>query len=198
MPIRIVKNKTPKVVLFYTAFCPFSNFHPTEFSAKYQEKTLSFNCSEQYLMYRKAIIAEDPESADNILKMAKPLLMKRAGRKLKMSEEMLKEWSSKSGDVMFDGCLQKFSQNENLRLTLFRTHGMFLAEASARDKLWGIGLGVNDKRAEDRKQWKGANKLGKILEKVRDELWENEEFRRDRELIEKEDEEKRCESLEKS
>lgn len=98
---------------------------------------------------------------------------------------------------MFEGCLEKFSQNESLRLTLFRTHGMFLAEASARDKLWGIGLSVSDKRCDDRKQWKGSNKLGKILEKVRDQLWENPEFRRTRVVAEAESVEKRCEELTK-
>ncbi|EGT49868.1 hypothetical protein CAEBREN_25550 [Caenorhabditis brenneri] len=190
-------HKNKKIVLFYQASSPFSNFHPAKFTVKIENEEVQFNCSEQYFMYQKAILAGDPESGEKILEMTKPLLMKRAGRKLKMSQEMLKEWSSKSSDVMFKGCLEKFSQNENIRLALFRTHGMSLAEASARDKLWGIGLSVTDLRSEDRKQWKGANKLGKVLEKVRDQLWETEEFERDRQRVEAENLEKRCEELEK-
>lgn len=114
MPVRVVQNKSPKIVLFYTASCPFSNFHPAKFTVKIQEKKLNFNCSQQYFIYQKALLAGDPKSADDIQNMTKPLLMKRAGRKLKMSQELLDEWSSKSSDVMYDGCLQKFSQNENL------------------------------------------------------------------------------------
>uniref|UniRef100_A0A1I7U845 DUF1768 domain-containing protein n=1 Tax=Caenorhabditis tropicalis TaxID=1561998 RepID=A0A1I7U845_9PELO len=197
MPIRIVKHKNPKLVLFYRQSSPFSNFYPASFNAEIDGKSVEYNCNEQYFMYHKALLAGDSKSAEKILKMEKPLLMKKAGRELEMSEKMLKEWSSKSGDVMFNGCLQKFSQNQNLRLSLFRTNGMILAEASATDKIWGIGLSVSDKRSEDRKQWKGANKLGEILQKVRDNMWENVEFRQEKKMIEEENMEKRYEELEK-
>ncbi|UMM37808.1 hypothetical protein L5515_009459 [Caenorhabditis briggsae] len=172
MPLKIIKSKSPKIVLFYQASCPFSNFHPAHFSIKINGNLVHFSCSEQYFMYQKALLAKDPEGAEEILKMTKPLLMKRAGRSLEMTPEMLEEWSSISENVMYDGCLLKFSQNDDLKLALLRTRGMLLAEASARDRLWGIGLGVTDKRAEDMKQWKGANKLGKVLEKVREEIWQ--------------------------
>ncbi|CAO4381729.1 unnamed protein product [Caenorhabditis nigoni] len=195
MPLKIIKSRNPKIVLFYQASCPFSNFHPAQFSTKINGNSLNFSCSEQYFMYQKALLAKDPEGAEEILKMTKPLLMKRAGRSLEMSQEMLEEWSKISEIVMYDGCLLKFSQNEDLKLALLRTRGMLLAEASARDRLWGIGLGVNDKRAEDTKQWKGANKLGKVLEKVRDEIWQksSEEFRK---FLENENVNKRFEHLE--
>lgn len=91
MPIRVVQDKNPEIVLFYKASCPFSNFYPATFSVKINDKLVEFNCSEQYFMYQKALLAKDPKSGAEILKMTKPLLMKRAGRKLKMSEDMLKE-----------------------------------------------------------------------------------------------------------
>jgi len=45
-----------------------------------------------------------------------------------------------------------------------------LVEASPLDKVWGIGLAVEDSRVHDPKQWQGLNLLGKVLMRVRDEL----------------------------
>lgn len=37
------------------------------------------------------------------------------------------------------GITAKFEQNEHLLVDLFRTKGILLAEASPRDRIWGIG-----------------------------------------------------------
>lgn len=47
----------------------------------------------------------------------------------------------KSLEVMHRACYEKFAQNAELRLFLFRTHGMTLAEAAPNDRIWGIGEG---------------------------------------------------------
>uniref|UniRef100_A0A1I7U851 Uncharacterized protein n=1 Tax=Caenorhabditis tropicalis TaxID=1561998 RepID=A0A1I7U851_9PELO len=62
--------------------------------------------------------------------MEKPLLMKKAGRELEMSEKMLKEWSSESVDVVLNGCLQMFSQNQNpcLFVKLFYSQMKFIRD----------------------------------------------------------------------
>ena len=38
------------------------------------------------------------------------------------------------------------------------------------DKIYGIGLGIDDRRCYDISKWKGLNLLGIALMKVRDEL----------------------------
>jgi predicted NAD-dependent protein-ADP-ribosyltransferase YbiA (DUF1768 family) len=43
-------------------------------------------------------------------------------------------------------------------------------EASPRDRKWGIGLGMRNADALDRKKWRGSNILGQVLMDVRDEL----------------------------
>lgn len=46
-------------------------------------------------------------------------------------------------------------------------------EASPIDRIWGIGLSEKDKRAWNKKTWRGQNLLGEILTKVRDKLMES-------------------------
>ena len=66
----------------------------------------------------------------------------------------------------------QFDQNPILRKALFDTKGTTLIEASPYDKIWGIGLGLYDKRALDRNQWIGQNRFGECLMEVRDKLIE--------------------------
>ena len=48
------------------------------------------------------------------------------------------------------------------------TKNTILVEASPYDKIWGVGLGVDDPLILDNKNWKGENLLGFILTNVRD------------------------------
>jgi predicted NAD-dependent protein-ADP-ribosyltransferase YbiA (DUF1768 family) len=66
----------------------------------------------------------------------------------------------------------QFSQNEKLKEKLFSTYPKTLVEASPVDKIWGIGLAKEDRRAWNRDTWRGQNLLGEILTKVRDTLME--------------------------
>ncbi|CAL2044047.1 unnamed protein product [Caenorhabditis brenneri] len=204
--IYLSKDRTRNFVLFYRASSVFSNFHPAEFIAspmeqllkntKIKSRQLQFSCSEQYFMYHKAIFVGDEDIADRILTESDPKEMKMLGRMLEMSEEQFEKWTEISRDVMFHACLEKFSQNEKCRKFLFRTHGMNLAEASPTDKIWGIGLDSADKRCEDPKLWRGKNWLGEVLDRVREELWDKKEYKKERDQIEQESLEVRCKKLE--
>ena len=66
--------------------------------------------------------------------------------------------------------LAKFSQHAELRTFLVNTKKRVLAEASPRDRIWGIGLAVSDPRVEKPLQWRGLNLLGFALMQVREEL----------------------------
>ncbi|CCD62487.1 Protein irg-1 [Caenorhabditis elegans] len=204
--VYVSEDRTKVFVLFYEAACVFSNFYPSGFEAKpvenflkdteKKEKLLKFTCSEQYFMYNKALLVGDMDIAEQILKETNPMKMKLLGRKLSMTKEQLKLWSQKSKDVMYRACLEKFSQNEDCRMILFRTHGMKLVEASPTDKIWGIGLDKADQRCEDERNWRGSNWLGEVLDQVREELWTRQEFKSNREQILKESLETRCQILE--
>lgn len=66
------------------------------------------------------------------------------------------DWEEVKDEIMYQGVLQKFSQNKSLLDLLLATKEMSLIEHTSRDKYWGDGGDGT-----------GKNKLGEILMKVR-------------------------------
>lgn len=71
--------------------------------------------------------------------------------------------------IVKDGLLLKFS-HKNLRQTLLDTGNLYIAEASPKDKIWGIGLKEADAQNMPRDLWPGQNILGKALMEIREEI----------------------------
>jgi ribA/ribD-fused uncharacterized protein len=141
----------------------FSNWYP----ARFEKDGLTFENTEQYMMYRKAMLMGDREMAAKILKTPDPKSVKALGRKVKNWDE--NKWVNNREQIMFDGCLAKFSAPENLTMKqmLLSTGDKRLAEASPYDKIWGIGMRDTAPGVNDPKNWKGLNLLGKALDKVK-------------------------------
>ncbi len=72
--------------------------------------------------------------------------------------------------IVYEGLLAKFSQNIELRKLLKATEDAVLAECAVKDRIWGIGLSMNDSDRFERTKWKGQNLLGYALMMVRDKL----------------------------
>jgi len=53
---------------------------------------------------------------------------------------------------------------------LLATAGRVLVEASPADRVWGIGLAADDRRAGQPSQWRGLNLLGFALMEARERL----------------------------
>ena len=66
-------------------------------------------------------------------------------------------WNEVSERFMREGVEAKFEQNEHLRHLLLSTGSTILAEASSRDKVWGIGLHMNDPKVFDSSCWQGRS-----------------------------------------
>lgn len=128
-----------------------------------------FSCVEQYMMWRKAMLFGDINTANKILEDKSPANMKKYGRMVKNYVDS--EWIEIREEVVYEGCLAKFSQNEELRdkLLSFDVDSIFV-ECSPCDRIWGIGISANDSRSNDTSQWEGQNLLGKCISRVRKEL----------------------------
>jgi len=127
---------------------------------------ICFTCAEQYMMYHKALIFNDTESAAKILKTKYPRQMKSFGRKIHGFDELV--WNKHKVAVVERANLLKFTQNKDLQELLLSTEDKTLAEASPFDRVWGIGFTAEN--ANINKKYWGQNLLGKALMKVRKDL----------------------------
>lgn len=150
-----------------------SNWYPSYFlmylGSKHQ-KELSFNCSEQAVMYIKSYIFKDYDTADKIKRASyNPKLYKRLGREATGFDD--KVWKSVRESVYEKVLWQKFGQNKEIRDYLLSTSNNILVECNPYDKVWGIGLSLDDDFSK-KSNWRGSNLLGNALMKVRQQFRE--------------------------
>lgn len=136
-----------------------SNWYPSEFVISGRK----FNCVEQYMMWKKAELFGDLETAERILKESNPAKIKKLGREVKGYVDS--KWAAVRYDIVRDALLAKFEQNEELKSQMLSSSGIF-AECAVNDHVWGIGIGMNDPDRIDRCKWNGMNLLGLALEEV--------------------------------
>lgn len=123
------------------------------------------------MMYRKAMLFGDVNTAHAILLTGNPKEQKELGRLVSNYDEAV--WSAKRVDIMVEGLFEKFNQNLPLKIALLDTGDTLLVEASPVDRIWGIGLTEDDPRALDQSTWRGQNLLGIVLMRVREKIREN-------------------------
>ncbi len=152
------------LTFFFTEASPFSQWFPSAFRVGDH----TFNCAEQYMMYGKAVLFGDADTAAKILAADHPRAHKALGRQVMGFDPGI--WNREREGIVKAGNRAKFTQHPALLEQLLATRGTTLVEASPYDKIWGIGLAASDPRALDPAQWKGQNLLGKILTELRDEL----------------------------
>lgn len=153
-----------KMIFFFGAESPLSNWHP----ANFRVKGIEFLNNEQFMMYCKAKIFDDHETARKILYAKLPREHKELGRLVRGFDEII--WQSKRQHYVFIGCVAKFRQNPTLAEFLINTGTSELVEASPYDRIWGVGLSAKNPLIHDKKNWRGHNLLGQILMQVRDNL----------------------------
>lgn len=138
-----------------------------QYSKKYKNNEIVFNTAEQAMMFGKAILFDDFDTADKILKEKHPKIQKELGRSVKNFKEDM--WNEVKLTWVSLVNKHKFSQHEDLMLFLKQTcKNYILAESAYWDKNWGIGLSYDDPKAWNVNTWEGENLLGKSLMRVRD------------------------------
>jgi hypothetical protein len=158
------KSVQKKYFFFYNG--PFSQWY----SSKFTSGGVEYVCCEQYMMAQKAVIFNDMERYDMIMESIKPWDHKMHGRMVKGYNDQL--WNASKNNIVTSANELKFSQNEDLKKMLLKTNDKILVEASPTDRIWGIGIGIDDPNRFDENKWRGQNLLGKCLMVVRDKLRE--------------------------
>ena len=141
-----------------------SNWYMSPFTAD----GIRFSSMEQFMMYRKAVAFGDRDRAAQILDTEDVGRIKELGRLVSGYDDNY--WNGIRQIVVYEGLYAKFSQNEELKRLLQATGRAFLAECAVKDRIWGIGLSMDDPDRLDRRKWKGQNLLGYALMMVREKL----------------------------
>ncbi|NBO22655.1 NADAR family protein [bacterium] len=162
---------------YITHNSPFVFFWRGKFSQWVKHPLLidgvEYCCCEQYMMYQKALIFNDLESAEKIMSTSSPRQHQLLGREIKNFEQSV--WDSHKFAVVYKGNYYKYKQNEELKNLLFSfPDNSIFVEASPIDKVWGVGRSVEETECSDPSKWLGINLLGNVLTSVRSVL-KNEE-----------------------
>jgi len=142
----------------------FSQWHMSGFEID----NVYYKTAEHFMMAKKAELFSDSFNVKNVLKSEHPAEAKKIGRNVKGFKEEV--WLKNRFNLVVEGNLAKFSQNEELKAFLLATKSRVLVEASPVDDIWGIGLASDDKKVSDPYKWKGLNLLGYSLMEVREKL----------------------------
>lgn len=152
---------TTKYTFFWKNRSPFSQWYPSKFTDSFGHL---FVCAEQYMMWNKAILFGDTETAVKILATTDPREQKGLGRQVRNFNHLV--WEAVCQKVVTAGNYFKFSQNPKLLDALMGTGSTQLVEASPYDRIWGIGYEEHDALA-NLDNW-GKNYLGHCLVDVRE------------------------------
>ncbi|NDV67035.1 NADAR family protein [Bacteroides sp. 224] len=142
----------------------FSQWYPSPFTVE----GTRYDTAEHWMMAKKAELFGDKEVLEGILKASTPHNAKNLGRKVRNFDPQT--WDENCFSIVCEGNYHKFSQHSDLKTFLLNTDEKVLVEASPMDKIWGIGMGENNKNASNPNLWKGVNLLGFALMEVRDRL----------------------------
>jgi ribA/ribD-fused uncharacterized protein len=161
-----------KYVFFWGHQKPKSGVSKTCFSQWYESEFeidgIKYKTAEHYMMAEKARLFGDTEIESKIVQALEPGEVKRLGRAVSNFDEEI--WEDKRFEIVVCGNMAKFGQSHELQQYLFNTEDRVLVEASPVDNIWGIGLAVDDPRAENPNSWRGINLLGFALMEVRNRL----------------------------
>jgi len=138
----------------------------------------TYRCCEQYMMAQKSLLFGDEIAHQMIMDSDNPRRIKHLGRLVSNYDQEI--WDQNKYQIVLDGNLMKFTQNEFLHTLLVKgTQNKIIVEASPEDTIWGIGLSHEDDDVLDESKWKGENLLGKALMETRSHLKNKSPLKRD-------------------
>ena len=131
-------------------------------------ENIEYKSAEHWMMAKKAKLFNNNEIFEKIIQCKSPAEAKKLGREVKNYNDVI--WLKNRFEIVKNGNLHKFSQNQKLLEFLLNTNQRIIVEASPVDPIWGIGMASDHKDVLNPEKWKGLNLLGFALMEVRDEL----------------------------
>ena len=131
----------------------------------FEKDGVVYTSMEQYMMYQKAKLFGNMDIAEEILSTDDVQKIKALGRAVQNYNDTV--WNGLRQIIVFEGLIEKFKQNKDLRTKLLSTGDTVLSECAVHDRIWGIGLSMNDPKRLDMQNWRGQNLLGFSLMRVR-------------------------------
>ena len=98
---------------------------------------------------------KDHRTVEIIMSSPHPSTHKRIGTGLRNFDSAV--WDREKQNAVLSANYAKFSQNPAMKHHLFSTGNKRFAEASPLDPVLGIDLRVDDRQANDARQWRGKN-----------------------------------------
>lgn len=152
-----------------------SNFYYSPFTVSYMNedgvKSYEFKTAEHAVHFFKAMLFNDIETADKIMKAKTPKVAKSLGREVKNFNDFT--WNNNKEVIYFDVIKAKFTdeRNKDIKQKLIDTGDSILVECSPYDRIWGIGYSKESSEfiCKEFDKW-GRNLLGKVLMRVRDRI----------------------------
>ena len=161
-------NKLPRTrYVFFWRDYESNGIFSRLYSCNIIENNITFSCAEQYLLYHKALLFDDFDTAEKILETKNPYIMQTLGLEITGFNESV--WNSTQEEIMYRCLYLKFTQDMNLyKILLKYPRGTTFVEANPYDKINGIGY--TEKNAiYTRSKW-GKNLFGKAIGKVKRDL----------------------------
>jgi ribA/ribD-fused uncharacterized protein len=153
---------TDKFIFFWGG--TYSQWCPSTFTIDGVE----YNCAEQYMMAKKALMFNDFDAYREIMLEKNPATQKAIGKTVRGFDK--EKWEKYCLDIVTDGNYAKFTQNPEMKKELLGSGNREIVEASPEDRIWGIGLHESNPDVLDKSKWRGTNWLGIAIMRVRQRL----------------------------
>ena len=163
-------------IYFFTKEDIFSNFATTPFIYEkkikdiFGERTDKYylDCSEQGYMFEKCLYFGQLEMAQKCIETRNPKEVKNIGRSIPNFNAEI--WNKVSFDKMYNVLMSKYTSNQESKISLIKSGNKTLVEASPYDLVWGVGLSKYNDDILQEEYWRGENRLGNVLMKVRKDI----------------------------
>jgi len=147
----------------------FKSGYPSQwYIAPFVIDNITYNCCEKYMMAEKARYFNDNDAEKLIMLSDDPKEHKSLGRNVKNFDA--DEWNEVVDNIVYKANFAKFTQNADLKKKLLASGGKIYVECSPYDKIWGNGMNITETLNTSIENWRGTNRLGLAIMKVRNTL----------------------------